>query len=102
MQCLTTKMVKVCNYDYTNLFSPCTTFDFEYLPVVTYPDAAGNCSDYVLYTKAEFDTLSSGSSPFAISASEGAILGGAILAVWAAAFAFKAVIKALNSGDPEN
>lgn len=102
MQCVSTKMIKACHFDYSDVDAPCTTFDLENVVIVSYANWNGECPEYSLMTKAETEYYLQGSSPFALSASDGAILGGAILAVWATAFAFKALIKALNSGDPEN
>lgn len=46
-------------------------------------------------------TVSAVFAPFDLSASDGALVGVAIMGVWAAAFAFKAAIRALNGGEPE-
>jgi len=56
-------------------------------------------TDYVLITLAELDQHTA--SPFRLSAAEGGLVSVAILGVWAAAFAFRAAIRAINSGDPE-
>lgn len=39
-------------------------------------------------------------SAFSLSAEDGALLGGAIVGVWAAAFAFRAAIRALRADEP--
>lgn len=40
-------------------------------------------------------------SPFSLSLADGGLVGGAIVAVWASAWAFKALSKAIGSGDSE-
>lgn len=57
-------------------------------------------SDLVLLTAQEYEALQPPVSPFAMSPADGLMLGGAIVSAWAAAFAVRAVIRALNAADP--
>lgn len=41
-------------------------------------------------------------APFNLSTTEGGLIAVAILGVWASAFAFKAAVRALSGGSPEN
>lgn len=56
-------------------------------------------SEFVLLTQSELDLYTA--SPFRLSVSDGAALSGAILAVWVAAFYWRALIRAVfgDSGE---
>jgi hypothetical protein len=56
-------------------------------------------AQYVMLTQAELDQYTA--SPFHLSAGEGGLVAVGIVGVWAAAFAFRSAIRALNSGNPE-
>jgi len=63
-------------------------------PVSTCPDTS-----LVVLTHAELRATYA--SPWNLSLSEGGQIAAAILVVWAAAYAIRAVISVLNSGEPE-
>jgi len=52
-------------------------------------------SDLVVFTSAEADQIFN--SPLALTAEQGGAVAGAIMLVWACAWAFRMVIRALNS-----
>jgi hypothetical protein len=88
------------------------------ITVYTCPSQTGNCNtakpatqilainnnttcsatETVALTMQEWQTQD---SPFRMSLSEGAIIGGAILAVWATAYGIKALVRTIGSGEPE-
>ncbi|MGE0332766.1 MAG: hypothetical protein AB7P37_18980 [Ramlibacter sp.] len=50
-----------------------------------------------LYSSAEVDNLASSSgNPFVLSVADGVVISGLIVGVWAAAFAVRSLIRALN------
>lgn len=57
-------------------------------------------SDLVVLTNTEVQQIQQ-YSPFALSLSEGSIIGAAIIAVWATAWGIKALVQTLGSGEPE-
>lgn len=59
--------------------------------------STGGCPGYVLVTGTEFAAF--GSSPFLLSLEDGFAWSVAIVGVWAAAFAVRALIRALNAAD---
>jgi hypothetical protein len=64
-------------------------------------EASGNCTTLVVLTPAEYAAFSS--NPFNLSYSDGALVSSAIVAVWGAAWVFKALILTLNSdGEARN
>ncbi len=86
--------------------------------VFTCPTQTGNCNsakpshqilsinnnttcqstESVVLTYQEWQTQD---SPFRLSLSEGAIIGGSILAVWATAYGIKKLVQSIGSGEPE-
>lgn len=72
----------------------CITFDASGFAVQS---AADPCTTAVVLTPAEYGALAA--NPLNLSLEDGALLGGAIVGIWAAAFAFRAAIRALNADD---
>lgn len=62
------------------------------------PSAADPCTGFLMLTPVEFGVVSN--SPFNLTPEDGATVGGAILVVWATAFAARALVRALG-GDTE-
>lgn len=58
------------------------------------PSTASPCTSFVMLTPDEYSSLVA--SPLNLSAEDGATLSVAILGVWAVAWSFKALVKALN------
>jgi len=57
------------------------------------------CSYYLL-EQAEFDTVMlAGASPWTLTLADGALIAGAILAVWATGYAFRVLIRVLKHTD---
>jgi hypothetical protein len=56
------------------------------------------CS-YVVFTGAEASVLQA--SPFNLSLSQGAVIGGSILTLWGMAYAFKSLARLLNHSSEE-
>lgn len=52
------------------------------------------CTSFVLVTPAEYSAIAA--SPFYLTAEDGFLLGSAVVGVWAAAFAIRAAIRALD------
>ncbi|WP_239024407.1 phage coat protein [Ramlibacter humi] len=70
--------------------------------VVVVGEASSCSTPYVVLRPAEVDALASSSaSPFRLTLAEGSAVSVAILGVWATAWAFKALSRALKAGDPE-
>lgn len=61
------------------------------------PSASEPCSGFLMLSPSEFLNLSN--NPFFLSAEDGALVGAAVVAVWATAYAFRAAISALNVGE---
>lgn len=62
---------------------------------------SGTCSatQFVLLTPGEYAWATE--SPFRLSAAEAGAVGAAILAVWAAAWGVRALVRAIYGGEPE-
>jgi len=60
------------------------------------------CTTFVLVTPAEYAAQSQ--NPFVLTPEDGLLVSAAIVGVWAAAFLWRAAIRALgtNDGDPAN
>ena len=58
---------------------------------------ASPCTSLVVLTPTEYGLLNN--SPLNLSLEDGALLGSSIVGIWAAAFAFRAAIRALHSDD---
>jgi len=56
--------------------------------------AANPCTGYVLVTPAEYATLMA--NPFLLSLEDGALIGGAIAAVWASAWCVRQLARMLQ------
>jgi len=58
------------------------------------PSAADPCTGYVLFSAAEATTLLS--NPFLLTVEQGLLIGGAIAAVWAAAWCIRQLARVLQ------
>lgn len=64
-------------------------------------ESASSCTSAVVLTPAEYAALSS--NPFNLSFEDGALVSGAVVAVWGAAWVFKALILTLkDDGEARN
>ena len=59
--------------------------------------SADPCNTFVILTPVEFSLMSS--IPWNLSLEDGAVISAAIVGIWAAAFAWRAAIRALGSDD---
>lgn len=55
------------------------------------------CTSLLVLTPAEYATLAN--SPWFLSPEDGALVGASIVGVWAAAYFWRAAVRALNVGD---
>lgn len=59
--------------------------------------AADPCTGFVLLTPAEYGAVAV--SPFHLTPADGLLVSGAVIGVWAAAVAIRAVVRTLNVAD---
>ena len=73
-------------------------FSYDFL-VSELPGRGSVCSNYVALTATEFSDLqlSASNNLFQLSADDGALIAGAVLALWAAAFGIRTLIGFLKS-----
>jgi hypothetical protein len=58
--------------------------------------AADPCTGFLILTPAEYAAISV--SPFRLTLAEGALIGGALAAIWASAWAWRQLRRMLDSG----
>jgi hypothetical protein len=100
MQCATVQTIVTCGNTGGN---NCTGKQQVNVLAMT---TSNSCSDQQLsvLTGSEvraLQTQSSQNSPFALSLSEGSIIGASIILVWATAWGIKAMVRTIGSGEPE-